>query len=148
MKTFLVAVITITIGLGATFIVQDNAVTVVQAKDIKWIAAKGMPEGMMTSPVHGDPAKGPSLSMNKLPAGATVRPHIHSSDEVATVVSGAIWLGSGETMDETKATLIEAGGYVHIRAKAPHWAKAKTECVFLRYTNGPADITYLDEKKK
>ncbi len=53
---------------------------------------------------------------------------------------------TGEKVDLAKATKLEAGGYVDVPAKAPHWARAKTDVVTVRFGNGPGDIMYIDPK--
>jgi quercetin dioxygenase-like cupin family protein len=125
---------------------RPQDVTCVLAKDVKWTPAKGMPEGVMSCVVNGDPAKGPVLVLTKVPAGTLIAAHTHSSDEFSTIISGGILLGRGETVDEAKGTLLEAGSYVQIPAKMAHWAKAKAETVFLRFSPGPLDITFCEKK--
>jgi quercetin dioxygenase-like cupin family protein len=125
--------------------VQD--VTVVKAADVKWEEAKNMPSGVKSCLIHGDPAKGAFVLLMKAPPGTVWKPHMHSADEVVLIQSGEFLISASVKMDESKASTVDAGGYFALKAKTPHWAKAKTEVVFLRYGNGPADITYLDEKK-
>ncbi|MFO0984598.1 MAG: cupin domain-containing protein [Planctomycetota bacterium] len=127
--------------------VSSKEFAVVAAKDVKWTAVKDMPPGTMSCLLDGDLAKGPVLSMNKVPAGTLLAPHTHSADEIATVISGAIWIGRGDTVDESKATLVEAGSYVVIPANSPHWAKTKADTTYVRYCNGPADIKFLAPAK-
>ena len=81
-----------------------------------------------------------------MPADTNLRGHVY--DDITQTIGHTPLIRLRRVVGESKATLVEAGDYIHISAKAPHWAKAKTECVFLRYSNGPVDITYLDEKKK
>jgi len=72
--------------------------------------------------------------------------HWHSADEVTTVESGTLLFGSGDKVDESKATELGPRGYVSVPAKAPHWAKAKTEVITARLASGAADVTYVDSK--
>jgi quercetin dioxygenase-like cupin family protein len=132
---------------GAALVPQEKAaVEAVALKDVKWAQAKGMPDGVMSCLLHGDPATGPVVSLNRFPAGAVIPPHTHGADEVSTVVSGAAWIGQGERIDESKGTLVEAGGHVKIPAKVPHWAKAKAETVIVRYSPGPLDVTWCEKR--
>ena len=122
-------------------------VSVVKSADVKWVDAKNMPAGVKSALIHGDPAKGSFVLLMKAPAGTLFKPHTHSADEVVFLQSGEALISASATVDESKAQTVDAGGYFSLKAKTPHWAKAKTEIVFLRYGNGPADVTYLDEKK-
>lgn len=120
--------------------VQD--VSVVKPGEVKWVDAKGHPKGVQTCLIHGDPSKEAFVVMLKVPAGTVYPPHFHSADEVVTVVSGSFMIGSGEKVDEARASTVEAGGYFSFKAKTPHWAKAVKDTVAVRYGNGKADITY------
>jgi len=123
---------------------SGDEVTVVKAADIKWVDAKGHPPGVKTCLVHGDPTKGAFVLMVKIPSGTRYPPHRHSADEVVSVISGSFMLGSGEKMDESKGTAVDAGGYFSIKAGHPHWGAAKADTVLLRYGNGPADIKFVN----
>jgi hypothetical protein len=55
-----------------------------------------MPKGVQSSLVFGDPTVGPFIVSHKIPAGTTLMPHMHSAEEVTTVVSGTLEFGTGE----------------------------------------------------
>jgi len=131
-----------------SFADQPAAPTVrsVIAKDIKWADQAGMPKGVQSSLVFGDPKVGPFIVLLKIPAGTTIMPHRHSAEEVATVISGTLEFGTGDKIDMAKATKIAAGGYVDVPAKTAHWARAQTEVITVRFANGPGDISYVDPK--
>jgi quercetin dioxygenase-like cupin family protein len=119
----------------------------VKAADVKWVDAKDMPPGVKSCLIHGDPASGAFVLLMKAPAGTVWKPHVHTSDEVVFIQSGEFMISASDKIDESKALTLDAGGYFSLKAKTAHWAKAKSEVVFLRYGNGPADITYLDGGK-
>jgi quercetin dioxygenase-like cupin family protein len=125
---------------------------VVQPADVKWEQAKSLPAGITASVLHGDTVKGPSAVLVKIPAGTLIPPHRHSADEIALVHSGTILFGTGEKVDEATAVTIPAGGYVKVSPNTPHWSKAKTDVVYVRYAPGAADVTYCnpadDPRKK
>lgn len=148
MKTIAVAaVVAALVALAAqtsptTSPTQD--VVAVKAADVKWAEAKGHPKGVQSCVVHGDPAKGAFVLLMKAPEKAAWPPHLHSADEVVFVQSGSLTIGTGEKVDESKAMTVDAGGYFLFKAKTPHWAKVSKETVFLRYANGPGDVTYVN----
>lgn len=121
-------------------------VTVTAAKDVQWKPIPGMPEGIVGALMSGDPKTGPTLSLVKIPKGTVVMPHTHPGDETGTLVSGKAWLGQGDKVDEAKASAVEPGAFFVIPAGAPHWFKAETDCVLVRYSNGPSEMTYTDPK--
>jgi quercetin dioxygenase-like cupin family protein len=143
MKTVIFTALLFTVALSPA--AQDN-LTVLAAKDAKWVDAPGLPAGVKACPMHGDPKTGPTIAQVKVPAGTVIAPHTHPGAECTTILSGKCVMGQGETVDESKGKPMEAGDYVVIPAQCPHWFKATTDVVAVRYSNGPAETTYCNEK--
>lgn len=112
-------------------------VSATKAEAVAWTAGPG---GMATHVQWGDPAKGAFQMLIKFPAGTVVPPHHHKFDELATIVSGTLLFGQGETMDEAKAVEMTAGSYVFVPPGTSHWVKTKTEVVICRFGAGPRDM--------
>jgi quercetin dioxygenase-like cupin family protein len=146
MKIVAGIVVSAALSLAVSAVTLTQDVVTVKAADVKWAEAKNMPKGVMSCLIHGDPAKGAFVLLMKAPAGTVWQPHTHSADEVVLIQSGEFLISASDKIDEAKASTVDAGGYFSLKAKTPHWAKAKTDVVFLRYGNGPADVTYLDKK--
>jgi quercetin dioxygenase-like cupin family protein len=138
---------TIAVLLLATACVPQG-VTAVPKDKIEWKAAPGLSNGIMTSVIYGDPDKGAYQALIKFPAGVLVTPHYHKIDEFATVVSGSIIFGQGDTIDESKGVEVSAGGYVTIPGGTAHWAKGVKDAVIVRFAPGPRDLTMLKEGEK
>jgi quercetin dioxygenase-like cupin family protein len=125
-----------------------KGVTAVNPAEIKWTQAPGMTAGMMTALQYGDTEKGPYQVLIKFPANTVVQPHFHKYDEFATVISGTVLLGQGDTVDESKATEVSAGGYLMIPAGTAHWAKCKADAIIVRFCPGPRELTPIKEGVK
>jgi hypothetical protein len=69
--------------------------------------------------------------------------HFHSTDENLTVISGTLFLGMGDNLDEKSAQAVNAGGFSSMPAKMHHFAFSKNGAVFELQSMGPFDITYL-----
>ena len=104
-----------------------------------------MPGGVMMCLLHGNPTKEPHLLMMKMVEGTTILPHWHSADETVVVQSGTIIVGNGGEIDESKGVRMCRGSYFRIPAKVPHWALVREEVIIIRYTNGVADIQYINK---
>lgn len=141
MKAAMAVAVCVALGAMAAG-VQD--VSTVKSADVKWVEAKGHPKGVMSTLVHGDPTKGAYVMLLKAPAGTKWAPHLHSADEIIMVQSGEFMIGSGEKVDESKGKIVDAGGYLTIKAKTPHWSTAKKDVVFFRYASGAGDITFCN----
>lgn len=123
---------------------EDGAI--LNPQDLQWGAAPpSLPKGSKLAVLYGDPAKeGPYAFRAKLPAGYVVPPHFHTRDENLTVLSGALYLGMGDTLDKKAAHALKAGGFHHLPGKVHHFAFTKTATVLQIHGEGPFDINYLN----
>lgn len=115
----------------------------VAPRDVAWAEAPGMPAGARSATQYGDPTKERYAVLLKFPAGASVAPHTHKADEIATIVSGVVVMGQGETADPAKGVEVGPGGVIIIPAGTPHWAMMKEDLVMARYGDGPREMTMV-----
>ena len=125
-----------------------QGVTAVPKEKIEWKAAPGFSNGILTSVIWGDPEKGAYQALLKISAGVLAAPHFHKVDEFATIVSGSMLIGQGETVEESKGVEVAAGGYITIPAGTAHWAKAVKDSVIVRFAPGPRENTPLKDGEK
>ena len=144
MKVALAVAVCVALGAMAAGTAGVQDVSTVKSADVKWMEAKGHPKGVMSALVHGDPTKGAYVMLLKAPAGTKWAPHLHSADEIIGIQSGEFMIGAGEKVDESKGTVIDAGGYFTVKGKTPHWSVAKKDTVFFRYSSGAGDITFCN----
>lgn len=126
----------------------SGRVTAVTKEQIEWKQAAGLPPGMMSATEWGDPEKGPYQVLVRFPAGTQVAPHYHRYDEFATVASGCVIFGQGETVDESRGVEVSAGGYVTIPAHTAHWARCVKDAVVVRFGPGPRELTPIRAGEK
>ena len=120
----------------------------VNVGDVKWgDAPPNLPKGAKMTVLSGDPGKaGLFHARLQMPAKYKVPPHWHSSAEDVTVISGTLYLGEGDKLDEKAAHEMKAGAFHSIPAKTHHYAFTKTGAVVQITAMGPFDITYIDPK--
>ena len=118
----------------------------VNPNDVKWGAAPpSLPKGAKVAVLYGDPGKaGPFVIRLMAPGGYKIPPHWHSQAENITVISGTLFLGSGDSMDTAHANALRPGGYHYLPAKAHHYAFGKTATIVQVHGDGPFDITYIN----
>ena len=116
------------------------------AEAAQWAPAPPvLPAGAEIAVLSGNPfAEGHFVLRLKLPASYNVPAHIHSGDELITVISGEFNIGHGEALDRDAATLLTAGGFVELPAGHPHFAWTSSETIVQIHGPGPFDITYID----
>ena len=131
------------VALFASFQAQESPV-IVTPSDIKWAdAPPSLPHGAKATILAGDPAKeGPFTLRLKMPADYKIGPHFHPDTETVTVLSGSFNVSMGDTFDASKAKHLEAGSFVAVPKKSPHFAFTKEETVIQVNAHGPWSITY------
>jgi uncharacterized RmlC-like cupin family protein len=108
------------------------------AADLQWgPCPPGMPEGCEIAVLHGDPAKPNADVLLRVPAGAAIAPHWHSSAERIMLVTGRLavkYQGSAEAM-------LEPGTYAYGPARLPHRADCRSAepCTLFIAFEGPVD---------
>jgi quercetin dioxygenase-like cupin family protein len=105
------------------------------------------PSGARFAVLQGDPgAAGVYTVRLEMPAGYTIRPHYHPTDELVTVISGTLAVGMGDAVDMSKVTALPAGGFINAQANMHHFAVAKGKTVVQVHGQGPFAITYVNPK--
>ena len=120
--------------------------TIVMADAVKWgPAPPSLPPGAQAAVLAGNPgAAGPFILRLKLPAGYTIPPHRHSSDERVTVISGAVNVGAGEKLDRSAGSELSVASFVNLPAGMAHYAWVKAETVLQVNGTGPFDVIYVN----
>lgn len=142
-------------ALGAGFALTSAAVhtgsetgpTIVAGDSVNWGAGPpSLPTGAQASVLHGSPAKeGPFVLRLRFPAGFVVPPHLHSKDEMVTVISGKFSIVAGEKIDRSAFRALPPASFVHLPAGTAHYAIAETESVVQINGFGPFDVTYVNK---
>jgi quercetin dioxygenase-like cupin family protein len=132
-------------GLGSMALAGDMDSTTALAGTHWGPAPPVLPKGAELAVMAGDPAKTGFVSLRlKLPAGYTIPPHTHPTDEHVTVLSGSLALGMGDTIDPKAQIVLKAGGYGVAAAGMHHYATTKTGAVIQVDMMGPFAITYIN----
>lgn len=105
------------------------------------------PAGARFTVLQGDPSQPGVYTVRlEMPAGYTIRPHFHPTDEDVTVISGTLLLGMGDAVNEQTAQMVPAGGFIVAKAQAHHYAVARGKTVVQVHGMGPFVITYINPK--
>jgi quercetin dioxygenase-like cupin family protein len=103
----------------------------------------GLGAGVSVLVIDGNPQTGPFTLHVRYPAGHTVGPHRHKSDEHATVLSGTLLLGWGNVWDPAKFKAVKAGEEVVVPAGTVHSSAALEETVMEVRISGRYEIAYI-----
>lgn len=131
---------------------KDHAV--VTPDDLKWVdGPPSLPAGCKMVVLEGDPTKeGHFVMRAKMPDGFKIMPHTHPKDERVTVLSGTLYMGTGEKFDEKGGKALPAGSYGLTAAGVRHFGYTKGETVIQVHGTGPWVVEYVnpadDPRKK
>src|SRR3990167_2267007 len=127
---------------AGTLAFAANGPIVVKSDTLQWHPANGL-QGAEVAVISGNPEKkGPFIARVKLPANFQIPVHMHNINEYDTVISGAIYLGTGKTADLNNTKEIPAGSFVMIPAKLQHYAFTKEETILQINGMGPWGMVY------
>jgi quercetin dioxygenase-like cupin family protein len=114
-------------------------------KELKWAVSA---TGSSQAAILGDPTKpGIYVVYSKFPAGMRTPVHFHPDDRVVTVVSGAAYVGYGDTFDEKELKAMPTGSVYTEPSKVPHYNWAKDgELLLLIVGHGPSGSSTVPAK--
>jgi len=120
--------------------------TLFPASSIEWKEGPAsLPKGAQMAILEGDPAQPGVFTMRlRFPDGFQVPPHWHTQMEHATVVSGVLHLGMGDTFDRAATRALQAGSFGFWPAGTRHYAWAEGETVLQLHGQGPWTLTYVN----
>ncbi|HTA74700.1 MAG TPA: cupin domain-containing protein [Gemmatimonadaceae bacterium] len=128
--------------------VRGQTVQSITPDEIKWSQHPALPTGAMRAVVYGTPTK-PGLYATRLraPNGLKIMPHTHPDDRIYTVLSGTLYLGVGDTWDETKLKAYPEGTVLFLPANLSHFQYSKSGEYLIQISGvGPTDLTFINPK--
>src|SRR5215467_4341846 len=89
---------------------QSSEMRLYPATSIEWKPGPAaIPPGAKMAVLEGDPTKeGPFVLRFQFPDGYHIPPHTHPKTERVTVISGNLYLATGETLDRNSAKQLPA----------------------------------------
>ena len=104
-----------------------------------------LPPGAKMAVLEGDPTKEGSFVVRfQFPDGYHVAPHTHPKTERVTVISGALYLATGEALDRNSAKKLPAGSFGYWPAGMKHTAWSEGDTVIQLHGVGPWQINYVN----
>lgn len=128
---------------------QGNGAVIVMSGDEKWVDGTGPMKGVQVATLSGDPAKvGSYIVRVKVPPNTTLGAHYHGDSEDVTILSGTLYVGLGDKVDQSKLTALGAGAFAHLDKAVHHYAVTKDDGAVIQISGtGPMTMTMVGEKK-
>jgi quercetin dioxygenase-like cupin family protein len=136
--------LTLMIAIGTQAAMAQTAPQPVLPDAVQWQGNPAAP-GLMAAWFIGGPGK-PGLYAQRvrLAAGGRIPPHTHPDERVSVVLQGTIYVGFGETFDESKVVAITTGAVYIAPAGVPHYVWAKDGDAMYQETGpGPTGTTMI-----
>ena len=125
MTALLAVVLSVSSLLAGPALAQADAPSPILPERMPWLRPP-MLAGVEVAWVLGAEQKpGPYILRVKLAAQARIPPHTHPDARNSTVLSGTIYVGFGDTFDESKLVAVPAGAVYVAPANVPHYLWAK-----------------------
>jgi quercetin dioxygenase-like cupin family protein len=131
---------------GAVAAFAQSGLVQFMPEQIKWASAPpGVTKDTQASVLAGPLDKAvPYTQRVRIAAGGMVAPHTHPDARYTTVLSGALTVGLGETIDAGKETRYPAGSFVVMPGGQPHYSLAKDgEVVYQESGYGPTGTSFI-----
>jgi quercetin dioxygenase-like cupin family protein len=125
---------------------QSSEMHLYPPTSMEWKAGPAaIPPGAKMAVLEGDPTKeGPFVVRFQFPAGYHIAAHTHPKTERVTVISGALYLATGESLDRNSAKELPAGSFGYWPAGMKHAAWSEGETVIQLHGIGPWQINYVN----
>lgn len=112
-------------------------------ESLRWVAPPNVPGLQVAWVLGAEQAPGPYLLRVRLARGARIAPHTHPDERNTTVISGTVYVGFGESFDETKIVAVPAGAVYVAPAGVPHYLWAKDgDVVYQEAGVGPTGTSF------
>jgi quercetin dioxygenase-like cupin family protein len=117
--------------------------------DLSWISPPGIP-GVHIAWVLGAEQRTGLYSLRvKLDQGAMIPPHQHPDERNSTVLSGTLYVGFGDVIDESKLVAVKNGAVYIAPADVAHYLYAKDEDVVYQESGyGPTGTVVLTQPRE
>jgi quercetin dioxygenase-like cupin family protein len=114
-------------------------------EELKWVT---QPNGNQQAVMAGNQREtGLYMYRTKFPANYRNQPHFHPDQRIVTVMSGTLYVGYGEKVDEGRMKALPAGSIFTEPPRQPHYVWAKDGEVVIQVTGyGPSGTTVIDQK--
>ncbi|MDT0352690.1 cupin domain-containing protein [Pseudonocardia charpentierae] len=117
----------------------------VSPTELKWAEAPSLPPGAKVSLIEGQLDQPVPFTLRlQLPADYRIPAHRHPALEHVTVLSGAINMGVGDTLDKTTSTAMPTGSIMIMPINTNHFMWTAEEATVQVHGVGPFAITYVN----
>jgi quercetin dioxygenase-like cupin family protein len=145
MRQIILIVLVITSIFSGLAVAQSITPVPILPGTLRWWSPPNMPELQGAWVLGADNKPGLYIFRVKLSSGARIPPHTHPDERSTTVLTGTIYVGFGESFDETKVVAVPAGAVYIAPANVPHYIWAKEgDATYQEAGMGPTSSSFIE----
>ena len=142
MKNLLPVILLIAVVSPLAAAGQGSAPVPILPDSLHWVSPANIPGLQVAWVLGAEQQAGPYVLRVKLDKGARIPPHTHPDERNTIVLMGTIYVGFGNTFDESKLVAIPSGAVYVAPAHVPHYIWAKDGAAMYQETGvGPTGTT-------
>lgn len=147
MKKILAAILFGGGAISGLVIAQGTAPAPISPDALAWTSPPKIPALRAAWMLGAEGKSAPYILRVKLAAGGRIPPHAHPDERSTTVLSGAIYVGFGETFDESEVVAVPAGWVYVAPANVPHYVWAKDgDAIYQEAGVGPTGTSFVERR--
>lgn len=123
---------------------QNDAPEPILPDSIRWEDPPNITKMQAAWVVGAEQEPGPYLLRVRLASGARIPPHTHPDKRISTVLSGVIYVGFGETFDETAVVAVPTGAVYVAPTGVPHYIWAEENAMYQEVGVGPTGTSFVN----
>jgi quercetin dioxygenase-like cupin family protein len=123
---------------------QDDMPAPILPDRVSWVSPPNLAGLHIAWILGSEQQAGAYILRVKLASGAKIPPHTHPDERNTTVLRGTIYVGFGETFDESRLVAVPAGAVYVVPAGVPHYLWAKDgETMYQEAGLGPTGNSFV-----
>ena len=123
---------------------QASSPTPILPNTVMWSPSPIDPAVLSAWFIGGPESRGMYALRVKIASGTKLPPHTHPDERLIVVLSGTIYVGFGETIDESKVVVIPEGGMYVVASGVSHYVWAKDgDATYQESGVGPTGTVFI-----
>ena len=94
--------------------------------------------------IRNSTCDGNYVTLLKLPKNYQTKPHIHSTLEQVTVISGVLHFGVGDVFDKSQSKALSVGSFIYCPGGTHHFFWTDEETILLIHGTGPLGTVFIN----
>jgi quercetin dioxygenase-like cupin family protein len=141
------SLLVLTVALASSYAVRAGLFSksiALTPSEMKFEEFPVLPAGAKVALVKGNWKTGPFTVIVKVPAGFVMPPHSHPDERTIIVISGTLYQGEGDQIDEKTLKAFPSGSVIVDPARESHYHIYKEDTVFAELGTSPTAINYAN----